>query len=258
MRVLLLAWCLMTASPMARADTWNATYDAYVAGANALRLTAAIEVGAAGYRMDVRARTVGMLDLLVGSRQSIQVEGGWHGALPRPRQFQAEGLWKGERRATAIDFHAGLPTIRHLVPADPSREAVPGPARQDALDRLSPMMLLARQMMRTGRCEASATTFDGRLLEEITARTGGWEELSAGYGGIFAGRALRCEIGLRVTAGFKPDEDRAHAGRMRRAEVWIAVPAEGALMMPVRFKLDIGWLGSANVILSGLERTAGP
>ena len=50
MRVLLLAWCLMTASPMARADTWNATYDAYVAGANALRLTAAIEVGAGAHR----------------------------------------------------------------------------------------------------------------------------------------------------------------------------------------------------------------
>lgn len=254
MRAWLLALGLLIVVPAARADTWHATYDAYVAGANAMRLTSTINLSQAGYRMDVQARTLGVLDLFVGSRQSTQVDGLWHGVTARPRQFRAEGVWKGERRATLIDYHAGSPTIRELVPAERQHEHVPVAARQNALDRLSPLASLARQIGHSGRCDATATTFDGRRLEETASRTGGWDELPASKLSIFAGRALRCEIELRVTAGFAADEDRAHAGRVRHAQVWVAAAAPEAPILPVRFRLDVGWLGSADVYLSDLRR----
>jgi len=240
--------------PMAAAaEAWQATYDAYVAGANAARLTTLFHLDTAGYRMDVQARTLGLLDVFVGARQSTQVDGTWHEAQLRPRQFRAEGVWKGERRVTRIDYHAGDPRLQELAPADPQREAVPAAARLHAMDRLSPLALLARQVARTGQCDTRANTYDGRRLEETTSRTAGWDDLPPSSISSFAGRALRCDIEIRMTAGFLADEDRAHAGRLRHAQVWLAAPAAGAPMLPVRFQLDAGWLGHATVYLSAFS-----
>ena len=122
------------------------------------------------------------------------------------------------------------------------------------MDRLSTLVLLARQIGHAGNCDATTTTYDGRRLEEAASRTGGWDELPVTNLSAFAGPALRCEITLRVTAGFTTDEDRAHAGRIRRAQVWVASPDRGAPSLPVRFALDVGWLGSAMVYLSDLRR----
>ncbi len=249
----LLAALLLAAQP-ARAEAWLAVYDAYVAGADAMRLSVAFRLDAAGYAVEVQARTLGLIDLFLGSRQSARVDGVWQAERPSPRQFRAEGVWKGERRLTLIDYANGQPTVRHMVPPEAGREPVPPDFRQGAWDRVSPLAYLVRQVARTGRCEASAVTYDGRRLEETQARTASWEELPAGGPGTFAGRALRCDVMLRQTAGFALDEDRAHAGRVRHAQLWIAVPAPGAPPMPVRIRLEIGWLGHATVSLSELRR----
>lgn len=240
----------------AKAEGWHAVYDAYVAGANAIRLSAEFRFDHVGYKVDVQVRTLGLVDLFVGSRQSTQVNGTWQGMLPQPREFRADGVWKGERRITLIDYQDGLPTIRSMIPPELNREPVPSSARQNALDRVSPLAYLARRVGQTGNCDGITTTYDGRRLEETKARTGGWEELLPGSLSVFTGRALRCDIELRMTGGFTPDEDRVHAGRIRRAQVWIAAPAPGAPSLPVLFKLDVGWLGSATVYLSELRRAA--
>ena len=249
-------WLLVIAIGPAKAESWHAVYDAYVGGANALRLSADVHFDHAGYKVNVQARTLGLIDVFVGSRQSTQVNGTWHGMLPQPRQFHADGVWKGDRRITLIDFQDGLPTIRSMIPPELNREPVPPSARQNALDRISPLAYLARRVGQTGNCDGITTTYDGRRLEETKARTSGWEELSPGSLSVFQGRALRCDIELRMTGGFTPDEDRAHAGRIRRAQVWLAAPAPGAPSLPVLFKLDVGWLGSATVYLSELRRAA--
>lgn len=247
---------VISAGPV-KADAWHVVYDAYVGGANAMRLSADLHFDHAGYKVDVQARTLGLLDAFVGSRQSTQVNGTWHGMLPKPHQFRTDGVWKGDRRITLIDFQDGLPSIRSMIPPELNREPVPPSARQNALDRISPLAYLARRVGQTGNCDGITTTYDGRRLEETKARTGGWDELSPGSLSIFTGRALRCDIELRMTGGFTPDEDRAHAGRIRRAQVWVAAPVHGAPSLPVLIKLDVGWLGSATVYLSGLRR-AGP
>lgn len=250
---LALALCLLSSAPT-RAEAWHAVYDAYVAGANVVRLGATFTIDPAGYKVDVQARTLGVLDLFVGSRQSTQVEGIWHGALPRPRKFHAEGLWKGERRLTRIDYQDGLPTIRDLLPAEPNREPVPHASRRNTMDRVSPLAYLVQHMDKTGNCDATAITYDGKRLEETKARGMGWELLPSAGPSAFAGRAMRCDIELRLTAGFLADEDRAHAGRIRHAQVWLAAPIAGGPSLPVRFKLDVGWLGSATVYLSELRQ----
>jgi len=246
--------CALLGTPApARAEAWEAVYDAYVAGANVVRLSAAFRLDAAGYRLVVQSRTLGLLDWFVGSRQSSEVEGDWRGTAPSPRQFRAEGVWKGKQRQTWIDFTDGLPHVRDLRPAERHREPIPPALRQDALDRLSPLALLARQAARTGTCEGIARTYDGRRLEQASARTAGWEELPAATVSPFAGRALRCDIELRQTAGFTPEEDPAEAGRPRQAQVWLAPPFPGAPMLPVRLRLQTNWLGSATVYLTVLQ-----
>ncbi len=251
---LTLAIVLALVTAPARAETWSAVYDAYVGGANAMRLSVTFRLDPAGYAVDVQARTLGLIDLFLGSRQSTQVDGTWQAEMPRPRQFRTEGLWKGERRATLIDYDNGQPTIRNLIPPETEREPVPAEGRQGAWDRVSPLAYLVRQVARTGRCDGTATTYDGRRVEETQARTVNLEDLPAGGPGSFAGRALRCDVALRMTAGFAPDEDRAHAGRVRQARVWIAAPVAGAPPLPVRISLEVGWLGHATVFLSDLHR----
>ncbi len=237
-----------------RADTWHAVYDTYIAGANAVQLTAAFRMDQVGYRIDVRARTLGLVDVFVGSRQSTQVDGVWHGAQARPRQFRAEGVWKGERRVTHIDYENGLPRVRDLIPPEQNREIVPSAAQLNSLDRVSTLIALARQIARTGACDAAATTYDGRRLEEARARTVGWEDLPPVSMQGFVGKALRCDVEFRMTAGFTADEDRAHAGRIRHAKVWAASPRAGAPVMPIRISIEVGWLGSATVYLSDLRQ----
>ncbi len=254
-RAVALAGVVICAAMPARAE-WLAVYDAYVAGANAVRLTARFKVNPATYQVSVQARTLGLLDVFVGSRQDTRVDGIFHGPLPRPRQFHAEGMWKGERRHTLIDYHDGHPSIRSLLPVEQARDPVPPAIRHNALDRLSPLAQLAQHVARTGGCDTNATTYDGRRLEETRARTGGWEELPPSNVSSFAGRALRCDIELRQTAGFTQSEDRAHAGRLRHAQVWIAQPGPGAPMLPIRIALDIGWLGRAMVYLAEFRATA--
>jgi hypothetical protein len=118
------------------------------------------------------------------------------------------------------------------------------------VDALSAIAMLIRRVARTGRCEAEATTFDGRRAVDVAARTVGMEVLQPDGRSIFTGRALRCDFEGRLLAGFPRDGDQEELRRSRHGSAWLAQIAPGAPPIPVRIDFETRWFGPATMYLT--------
>lgn len=260
-RVLVLLATLALAPGLARAnpaDSWHAVYQAHVAGLNAVELRASFDFDAAGYRVALRSRTVGLISLFVDTRQDNRADGVWAAGGIKPRNFRIDGVWRGSPRHGHIAFGEAGPSIRDQVPPERGRAPIGEADRRDAIDPVSVLVALSRMVSERGGCDGEARVYDGRKLEIAMARTVGWEILSRSTATIFTGRALRCDVELRLIGGFLPDQDQAAQAKIRRGTVWLAVPAPGAPQLPVMFKLQVSWLGEAIVFLTELSKGASP
>jgi hypothetical protein len=113
---------------------------------------------------------------------------------------------------------------------------------------------LTRSVALTGKCEGGANTFDGRRRTDFSARTIGTEQLERSSRGIFAGEALACGFEGRQVAGFMAGYDRAEMERKREGRAWMARLIADAPPIPVRLTADSGWVGTAQIHLTKVER----
>lgn len=239
---------LVTAAP---AGAIEAHYDAYAAGVNVIEMDARFEVGADRYRVELDSRTVGAFGLLMRNTSKTVVEGRFVGARPVPDRFFSTGTLRGGPRVTQIDYVGGKPTVRQLVPPnDAEREPVPPAQQADTVDTLSAAAELLHQVNTTGRCEGRATTFDGRRLSVLEARTSGEQVLEPTGRSSFAGKALRCEFVGRQLGGFMLNEDRERLSQPQAGTAWFAAVVPGGPMIPVRIAFKTRWFGEATMYLA--------
>jgi hypothetical protein len=92
--------------------------------------------------------------------------------------------------------------------------------------------------------------YDGRRLSVIESRTGGTDVLEPEHGSRFAGPALRCDFTGRQLAGFLLDGDQERMHRPQEGAAWMAVPAPGVPVMPVRIRFEVRLFGKAMMYLS--------
>jgi hypothetical protein len=240
--------------PAARAQPapeQHAGYDIYAVGVPVGELTTGFALGTSDYRIELAFRTTGPVGWLYRGRQRSGVAGQWQGDRPLPTRFAGEGMWGGRARQTLIDYTAGRPLVRSLVPPnDEEREPVPVALQANSVDALSAIAMLIRRVARTGRCEAQATTFDGRRAVDVAARTVGEEMLPPSTRSIFTGRALRCDFEGQLLAGFPRDGDQAELRRPRHGSAWLAQIEPGASPIPVRVEFETRWLGVATMYLT--------
>lgn len=226
---------LASASPVAAQDATalRATYDLYAAGMNIATVEATLALSPAGYRMDFRMRTSGVVGFFLRGDQHTTVEGSWDGNRPLPHVFQGNGIWRGEERVALIEYDHGQPQVRRLVPPNAQeREDVPPPLRQGSVDSLSAAIELIRQVGATGGCDGEARLYDGRRVSSVAARTVRDEVLPAHGKAAYQGRALRCDFQGRVIAGFRHVDDEATRRRPLNGTAWMARPIEGAPRSP--------------------------
>lgn len=252
-RLLVLLACLL-AAPAQAAETFNAVYQAYVAGLNAVELRSSFTFDPRGYKITLASRTRGMTSMIWNGQQVNEAQGVWQAQGIRPRDFRIDGLWRGNVRRAHIAFLDDGPVIRDLEPPERGRVPVAEPDRRGTLDPLSVLAALSRLVTEKGTCDGSARVYDGRKLELTAARTVGWEMLPASSSTVFSGRALRCDVELKLIGGFLKGTDSAAQEQPRRGSVWIAPPAPGAPQLPVMFKLNVNWLGEATVFLTEFTR----
>ncbi len=230
------------------------SYGVYAAGLNVLRLDAKVALARDEYRVDAKFRTAGMFGALFPVEIDSLAEGGWDGLLPLPRRYASGGLSRGKVRRTAIDFQAGQPIVRELVPQDDD-ELMPVPPGQerDGIDTISAMAFLVRSVTATGGCDGRARLFDGRRVIDITARTVGRETLQREDRSIFRGSAIRCDFEGRQIAGYVKSENDAERMRVHVSQAWLAEVTPGQPVLPVRIVFETKFFGFATAYLTAAK-----
>ena len=238
-------------APVAPAAAVELHYEAYAAGVNVIDMDANFDVQPSHYQVTLEYRTVGALNLFSHSHQKTTAEGHFAGAHPVPERFYSAGILRGENRLTQIDYANGQPTIRQLAPPnEKERETVPPVQQLNTVDTLSAMAELIHQVNTTRHCEGSVSTFDGRRLATLAARTSGEQPLDPTGRSSYAGPTLRCEFTGQQLGGFKMDEDRADQQRMQKGTAWFAALTPGGPMVPVRIAFHTKWFGDATMYLA--------
>ncbi len=247
----------------ARAEAVLARYDLRAGGLSVMRVEALFDLSGPRYRVQTRARPVGVGATFGGGGEQVSAtEGSWRGADPLPRRHSSEGEWRGGRRALHLDYApppGGAPLLRVLEPPlEPEREPVPEALKRNTVDGLSAVAKLLRTVAQTGRCDAEAPVFDGRRRSDFRAWTEGLDELPRGKG-AFAGPALRCAFSGRLVAGRHAAQERDDNGRPPPPPVvaWVAQPLPGRAAVPVLIEFPTRWFGTVRAVLASAEPANG-
>lgn len=247
---------VLVALPVAAEVPVRATYAAYASGLNILNLEAGYRLGPEDYRVEIALRTTGLLSVFVSGTQTSLAEGRiLPGDTLRPRRYAVEGMWRGTPRRVTIDYDGTQPAIRAMVPPNGAeRDEVPETLRAGTVDTLTALAMLARRIERTGRCDGSVATFDGRRRVDFTATTMGEETLRASTTAPFGGTALRCAFEGTQIAGFWRAQDRTQAAEPQRGTAWFARIVPDAPPIPVQITAETRWLGTAFLYLTAAGR----
>ncbi len=251
-----LAAALFAAAPAfaqtAQTGTARLSYAAYAGGFEAMDLEAAMALTPQSYRVQVAYHLTGVVGVLMHGEATTTVDGRFQGAAAVPRTLVSTGRFRGQPRVTEIDWRDGSPTVVQLQPpVEQEREPVPPAAQAHTVDSLSAMALLLHQVAASGRCEGAMTTFDGRRLSSLTARTVGEETLPPTGRSSFQGTALRCDFEGRQLAGFFRDADQAALRQPQYGSAWFARVQPGGLPVPVRITFHTRQFGDATMYLTG-------
>lgn len=244
---------LSLAFPAAAEEPLRLTYRTYAVGMHIADAEGWIGLGPWSYQLALSFRTIGVASVLFGGHSVSTVYGTWNDDRPIPRQFSAKGAWRGEPRATLIDYDKGMPAIRQLLPPlEPEREIVADNLRTNSTDSLSALAALIRTVARLGQCDSMIRTFDGRRATEIVARTAGPETLESTNRSSYSGRALRCDFVSRMLGGFRLDETDKSDFRPLHGSAWLAVAVPNHPAIPVRMTIETRWFGDATSYLTGI------
>ncbi|TDH58943.1 DUF3108 domain-containing protein [Dankookia rubra] len=246
------AAALLGALP-ARAETLLARYEVRAAGIQVMEIEAAFDLSGPRYRLRARIRTTGVINVLGRGDQVTSTEGAWRGSDPVPARYRVEGIWRGTKRAVALDWPSpGQPVLGVLEPpVEADRQPVPETLRRDTMDALSALAKLTRTVAATGRCDATAAVYDGRRRADYTAQTEGMQVLPTE--GAFGGEALRCGFESRLLAGWRSDREAEWAKKPQPATAWLGRPLPGHQAIPVRIEVPSRWLGTIRVVLQSVE-----
>ena len=230
--------------------TVHMTYSGSALGFEVMQVEAALTSDAAGYRVDISSRTVGLLAAFVRSEQHTTVWGLWRGGRAEPTRFWSWGHLRGAPRVTLIDYQAGQPVVRRLEPPNEhEREEVPERSRAGTVDTLTAVAILIHRVADTGTCDGDERVFDGRRLSVVAVHTVGRIMTANGDAGPYQGEALRCAFIGRQLAGFLLDGP-GWAHEPHNGTAWLARAVPGGPPLPVRISFETRWVGEVDLTLT--------
>ncbi len=247
-RIALLTLSLLLGFPLAmpRAAAAQLNYALYVLGVPVADAVLTVDMVAADYRISLEYHHIGLVSVVARNRLEMQARGGFQNGQPAPVEFASKSRLRGEERSAALTWRAGTPVVTALVPSNEGeREEVTPAQNANAIDPMSTIVLLLRDVARTGRCEGRSRAYDGRRLRLLEARTTGEELIPASGRSSFSGRALRCDFTEQTLAGFRLGAGREADARTLAGTIWLASVLPGGAKLPVQVSVETRWLGPA-------------
>jgi hypothetical protein len=247
---------ILLPAPLHAAETgsFTADYTGYSHGLTVLKLTGSLTLTQGAYAAHVSFHTAGFIGFVVHSDNDSQVRGVFQGSAAAPSLFIGSGNLRGTKRATRIEYKDGNPVITLLTPPNERERSLVATADTlHTIDTLSAAAVLVRTVAATGRCDGSATTFDGRRLSILTSHTTGEVTLPPTGRSIFSGAALRCDFDGRQTGGFVTNENEDSLRKPRHGTAWLAPILPNAPPVPVRVIFDNKILGEVTLYLTAIH-----
>jgi hypothetical protein len=212
----------------------------YAAGVHALSLDLMAEIDGRRYRVEGRAQTRGMMDVLVRWRSQSASEGriASDGEL-RPELHRVKGEMRWSNRETTLRYdEQGRVAEVKVVPPPERRRSVPEALSTDTLDTLSAALVALRAPDAASACRQTAPVFDGRRRYDVRFHAVGEEILKPSAFSIFTGPALKCEVEIVRIRGFQDDGEPEEDVRERKTWVWFARLPDAPVALPVRLEIE--------------------
>lgn len=217
------------------------------------------------YEIRSNVQTEGIVDWVVKTDAVIGARGQFLDARVRPSLYNSDITDKKQRQLVAISW-SGADGIHQ--PAETlsfpeynlEKYPVSDFERQRSADPMSAIMQIVLAASRgadnpasnppNNPCGGTIPVYDGRRRFDLIMEPRGVEEISTGKGAAFEGEALKCWIGFKRIAGYKPRKKKRSDRTDGLSEwpdiyMWLA-PVKGpgtVVHMPVRFYADTS-LGS--------------
>jgi len=235
----------------ARAEGIALRYDVYAGGTFAVAMEAEVQIAPTAYQLGAALELGGMYALVHDWDLQATVTGAIAGDALLPIRFakQQEG---GERWAE-LDFAGGtLASARgNPPPESEDNSAVPDALKAAAVDPLTAIVDVLRQVAVTGACAGETIVYDGKEYFSISRVDLGRADAPQSRYGAYAGPALLCRITVDDDAPYGEVADDA-----RTAEIWLAQPIAGSLYVPVRIETETKY-GAVRVHLTDFWSVSG-
>jgi hypothetical protein len=213
-----------------------------------------IDLTESGYRAALNFHTTGLANLVDGGRLTETVSGGLKSDRPEPRVYSSSGYLHGQNRIVDMTWQDGTPEVTAISPPNATeREDVPVALRAGTIDQLSLIVYLLRTVEQTGRCEATARSYDGRDLDLFQARTVGEKDLPGPGRSSYFGRALQGAFTSQTLAGFRFGAAGEQDRRLHRGTIWLAPVVSGGPRLPVQATVETRWFGDATLDLTSVS-----
>jgi hypothetical protein len=257
---------LLSAAPgTAGAEPVSVKYEVFFGGLHVLNAEANWEQGSGAYSIAAAAETQGFVGWLHPWQGNTFSQGRIDDGKVVPAQHENRGTADddeadGERLVHLTYDAAGNLTDSLVQPEQDwdERHPLPADAGVGTLDPLSVIAGLSQLLQKSGRCEGSFAVFDGRKRYNLLVSDAGETQLDASSYSIYAGPARGCRLHYEMLGGHRIERNK-YAETARERIVWVARPAAGAPLVPVRLQIETAYgtlMGHLTGYAQGLQAEA--
>ncbi|TNE35716.1 MAG: DUF3108 domain-containing protein [Alphaproteobacteria bacterium] len=227
--------------------TFDIEYVVYWGGFHLATLEFIGSVRGGEYQIRTLIETEGVADALLKSKADIGSKGDLEGSLVRPVLYNSDITDSNRRQLVSMTYSDHVPgDVLSFPEYNLERFPVEAKLKPDTVDPISAIMyILAGSAVTEGNpCGGKIPIFDGRRRFDMALEYIEHDTVSTGRKGAYKGEALKCWVGYKKIAGFKPAKTARQASKEAAAKsnwpdvyMWL-VPHDSSLLVPVRIQAE--------------------
>jgi hypothetical protein len=242
--------CLSMLAGARRAEAAQLSFTLYAVSLPVASSTMTFNLTPTAYGMGLSYHLTGVASVFNGDHLDETSKGVFERDQPVPLEFRSFIKLHGQDRTVILTYRDGSP-INSIIspPNEEERDIVSPTQREHTFDPLTAVVNIVEAASRTGRCDLSHYTYDGRRRELFEAHTVGEQNIPPSSRSVFSGQALRCDYVTKPLAGFRTGAGREEDERVRTGTIWLGQALPGGPRLPVQGIVDVRFLGSATMYL---------